>query len=79
MQVEGTNIILESILTKIVQLHQRDWDDRLSKSLWAYKTTWRSTTCLNPYKLVYGKKVTLPIEVEIKTLRTAFQLCMDIS
>ena len=41
--------------------------------------TWKSTTCLSPYELVYGRKVTLPIEIEIKTLRTAFQLGMDLS
>ena len=78
-KVEGTNRILESILTKVVQLHQRDWVDRLSEALWACKTKRRNTTCLTPYQLVYGKKVTLPIDVENKTLRTAFQLGMDLS
>ena len=34
---------------------------------------------MSPYELVYMKQVTLPIEVEIKTLRTAFQLGMDLT
>ena len=51
----------------------------MPKSFWAYRTSWRSTTVLTPYHLFYGKQVTLPIEVEIKTLRTVFQLGMDLS
>ena len=67
------------MLTKTIQLHQRDWADRLPEALWAYRTTWRSTTGLTPYQLAYGKQVTLPIEVDIKKLRIAFQLGMDLS
>jgi transposase InsO family protein len=38
-QVESTNKVLEAILTKTVQLHHQDWDDRLPEALWAYRTT----------------------------------------
>ena len=78
-KLEGTNRVLEYPHTNNVQLHQRDWDDRLLEGLWVYKTKLRGTTGLTPYQLVYGKKVTLPIEVEIKTLRIALQLGMDLS
>ena len=54
-QVESTNKVLESILTKTVQLHHKDWADRLPEALWAYRTTWRNTTGYTPYQLVYGK------------------------
>jgi hypothetical protein len=60
-QVESTNKVLEAILTKTVQLHHQDWDDRLPEALWAYQTTWRNTTRHTPYKLAYGKQVLLPI------------------
>eukprot|EP00253_Pinus_taeda_P023091 PITA_23091 len=43
-QVESTNKVLESITTKTVHLHRRDWAERLPEALWAYKTTWRNTT-----------------------------------
>jgi transposase InsO family protein len=66
-QVESTNKVLETILTKTVQLHHRDWDDRLPEALWAYRTTWRNTTGHTPYELVYGKQVLLPIEFQVRT------------
>jgi transposase InsO family protein len=30
-QVESTNKVLEAILTKMVQLHHKDWEDRLQR------------------------------------------------
>jgi hypothetical protein len=54
-QVESTNKVIEGILTKIVASHHRDWDEHLSESLWAYRTTWRNTTRFSPFELVYGK------------------------
>jgi transposase InsO family protein len=61
-QVEGKNKILEAIITKTVRLHLKDWADRLPEALWAYQTTWRTTTGCTPYELVYGKRVLFPIE-----------------
>jgi hypothetical protein len=78
-QVEVTNKVLEAILTKTVQQHHKDWADRLPEALWAYRTTWRNTTRFTPYELVYGKHVVLPIEFEIKTLRTTLQVGLDLS
>ena len=78
-QVEVTNRVLEAILTKTVQHHHKDWADRLPEGLWAYRTTWRNTTGFTPYELVYGKHVVLPIEFEIKTLRIALQVGLDLS
>jgi hypothetical protein len=78
-QVEGTNKILEAIITKTVRLHLKDWADRLPEALWAYQTTWRTTTGCTPYELVYGKRVLFPIETEIQTLRTTVQLGMDLT
>eukprot|EP00253_Pinus_taeda_P006934 PITA_06934 len=78
-QVESTNKVLESIITKIVHLHRRDWAERLLEALWAYRTTWRNTTGHSPYELVYGKEVLLPIEFGVKTFKMAVQLGMDLS
>lgn len=68
-QVEVTNIEIESILTKIVQLHIKYWVARLPKAGWAYRTTWKIITSFTPYELVYGKTTILQIELEYKTLR----------
>eukprot|EP00253_Pinus_taeda_P003091 PITA_03091 len=51
-QVESTNKVIESIITKTVPLHRRDWAERLPEALWAYRTTWRNTTGYSPYELV---------------------------
>ena len=61
-QVESTNKVIESVLTKIVQMRHKDWADRLLEALWAYRIIWRNTTRHTPYELVYGKQVLLPIE-----------------
>ena len=50
-QVEVTNCKLENILTKIVCLHYRDWTSR--KVVWAYRTTWKTTTRFTPFELLY--------------------------
>jgi hypothetical protein len=73
-QVESTNKVLETILTKTFQIHHRYWDNRLPKSLWAYRTTWRNTIGHTPYELVYRKKVPLPIEFQVRTFCIAAQL-----
>ncbi|XP_057819044.2 uncharacterized protein LOC131032133 [Cryptomeria japonica] len=78
-QVEVTNKELENILTKTIALHKRDWAMRLPEAVWAYHTTWKTTTGLTPYELIYGKKAVLPIEFEIKTLQTALQLSLSLS
>jgi hypothetical protein len=78
-QVEVTNRELENILTKTVQFHHRDWANKLSEVVWAYHTTWKTSTRFTPYELVYGKMVLFPIEFEIKTLHTTIELGIDIS
>ena len=40
---------------------------------------WRSTTGFNPYEMVYGKKVMLPIEFQIKTFRTTADLNLELT
>ena len=69
--MESTNKVIESILTKTVKIHRRDWADRLPEALWAYRTTWSNTMGFSPYDLVYGKNVIFPIEYEIRTLKIA--------
>eukprot|EP00253_Pinus_taeda_P012303 PITA_12303 len=78
-QVESSNKVIESILTKTLASHRRDWAARLPEALWAYRTTWRSTTGYSPYQLVFGKQSIFPIEFEIQTLRTAQEVGLDLS
>ena len=78
-QVESTNKVIEAILTKTVKENRKDWSYRLPEALWAYRTTWRNTTGFSPYELVYGKSVVFPMEFEIKTLRTALAVNLDLT
>jgi hypothetical protein len=78
-QVEGPNKVIEAILTKTVRENRKDWSNRLHESLWAYRTTWRSTTSFSPYELVYGKSPIFPIEFEIKTLITTSTVNLDLT
>jgi len=48
-------------------------------TIWAYNTTWKTTTVFTPYELVYGKRILLSIEFEYNTLRMAAQLELDLS
>ena len=70
--------MLESILTKTVEKHHKDWADRLSEAIWAYRTTWKNTTGYIPYELVYGRQVLLPIEFQIKTFWTTKEIGMNL-
>jgi hypothetical protein len=78
-QVESTNKVIEAILTKTMKENWKDWSQRLPEALWAYRTTWRNTTGFSPYQLVYGKIVVFPVEFEIKTLRTALAVNLDLT
>jgi hypothetical protein len=70
---------LETILTKTIQIHHKDWAKRLPEALWYYRTTWCNTTRFKPYDIVYGKHDVFPIEFEVKNLRIALQANMDLT
>eukprot|EP00253_Pinus_taeda_P028586 PITA_28586 len=78
-QVESSNKVIEAILTKTIKENRKDWFQRLPEALWAYRTTWRNTTGFSPYELVFGKNVIFPVEFEIKTLRTALDVNLDLT
>ena len=66
--------MLEAILTNTVQLHHKDWVNRISEALGYFKNTWRNTTVHATYELVYGKQVLLPIQFQVKTFWMAMHL-----
>ncbi|XP_073276482.1 uncharacterized protein [Primulina huaijiensis] len=51
----------------------RDWHQMLSKTLWAYRTSKKSTTGLSSFTLTYGNDVVLSMEVVIPSLRVMKQ------
>ena len=41
--------------------------------MWAYRTSFRTSTGATPYSLVYGMEVVLPVEIEMGSLRVALE------
>ncbi|KAL3682255.1 hypothetical protein R1sor_000277 [Riccia sorocarpa] len=68
-QVERTNGILVNVLKKTVALNLTDWDRKLNRALWVYRTTYKVTTGYTPFQLVYGQEAILPVEFLVSTLR----------
>ena len=51
----------------------RDWSEKLPFALWAYRTSFRTSTGATPYSLVYGMEAVLPVETEMGSLRVALE------
>ena len=66
--VEATNKNINRILRKMVET-SRDWSD----ALWAYRTSFRTSTGPTPYSLVYGMEAVLPVEIEMGSLRVELE------
>jgi hypothetical protein len=65
--------VLCKLLKKTVSRNKRHWHEKLLESLWAYRVMTRTATEMTPYSLVYGGEAVLPLEVQIASLRVAFQ------
>ena len=70
--VEVANKNIKRILRKMVDTSW-DWSEKLHFALWAYRTSFRTSTGATPYSLVYGMEAVLPIEIEMGSLRVALE------
>jgi len=59
---EAFNKIIIKLLKKFVSSYKRDWDEKLSECLWAYRTTIQTPTGNTPFSLVYGCEAVIPLE-----------------
>eukprot|EP00253_Pinus_taeda_P013806 PITA_13806 len=76
-QVEAVNKVLVTMLQRTVGMHMSNWHLILFSALLAYCTSVKDTTSFTPFQLVYGLKVTLPIECEIPSLKIVVELLPD--
>ncbi|WKA03771.1 hypothetical protein VitviT2T_021860 [Vitis vinifera] len=70
--VEATNKNIKRILRRMVET-SRDWSEKLPFALWAYRTSFRTSTGATPYSLVYDMEAVLPVEIEMGSLRVALE------
>ena len=66
-------------MTNTIKMNRKDWSEKLKDALWAYRITWKNTIGFNPYQLVYGKEVLLPIKFQIHTYKLVAELGMELS
>jgi hypothetical protein len=76
-QVEAVNKSLKTILQKTVSQRKSDWHIMLYPTLWAYRTSVKTSTGFSPFQLVHSVESILPIECEIPSLRLAVALLPD--
>ncbi|GKV51961.1 hypothetical protein SLEP1_g58574 [Rubroshorea leprosula] len=72
-QAEASNRIVINLLEKMVDDNPRRWHELLSNTIWAYRTSQRSSTKVTPFSLTYGHDVVLPMELSTRSLRIAIQ------
>ena len=50
-----------------------DWSEKLPFALWAYRTSFRTSTGATPFSLVYGMEAVLQVEIEMGSLRVTLE------
>ena len=59
---------IKRILHKMIET-PRDWSEKLLFALWAYRTSFRTSTGATPYDM----EAILPVEIEMRSLRVTLE------
>ncbi|GBC00600.1 hypothetical protein RclHR1_03900017 [Rhizophagus clarus] len=67
--VERFNRTLGECIAKLVNSENKEWDQLVDATLFAYRTKKHSTTGFTPFYLVYGRQATLPIDLKLPNIQ----------
>ena len=65
--VERFNRTLEEHLSKVVDVHQKDWDQHIPSFLLAYRSAIHDTTGFTPARVLFGRELRLPCDLKFGT------------
>lgn len=77
---ERWNGTLKQMIVKFIADKKESWDEYLDTCVFAYNTAKHESTLYTPFELMFGRKATIPLDLEFQTksgeeLLTEFQQC----
>ena len=75
-KVKASNKVLIGILEKMPEENPKDCHRILSKTLWAYKTSKRSSTRVSLFSLTYGQDAVIQKEAVVPSLRVSRKMAL---
>ena len=67
--VERFNRTLGESIAKLSQDGEKEWDQYVDMTLFAYRSKTHKITEYSPFYLIYGRQATLPVELKIPSSR----------
>ena len=66
--------MLQNILSKLTTIRKDQWDEFLDLSVFAYNTSYHESTQYAPFEVMFGRRATLPIDLDVNVADTVNQL-----